>query len=290
MAETSQQNSTSDTVSVQPQENGFKELESALPPLQEDFITFPKQADTGIPPALYQARETSLALALSRSMPVLHSVDREQLIITASQQPSQPNPEGMRPTALSTLALLLYTQIPEDEELTSLITWGGAQNTQTMRCLLSQASLTQEMIIDLVGREDMIRLCQEWILRDKLNILEISLADQTNGKELLIIWPPLQLAIVPHSRVPPSNHQEFCPPPQQLPCFESQAYHGPQIPPRLPPPLPQQPLQVRPPPAAIPQGLVQLFRYQPYHQPGAYNQQPLKQEKRRGGISGFLGI
>ncbi|OAV87721.1 hypothetical protein PTTG_29310 [Puccinia triticina 1-1 BBBD Race 1] len=67
MAETSQQNSTSATASAPPQRNGFEELKSALPPLQEDFLKLPKDEpippDTGIPPALYHPRETSIALA-----------------------------------------------------------------------------------------------------------------------------------------------------------------------------------------------------------------------------------
>ncbi|OAV85369.1 hypothetical protein PTTG_30575, partial [Puccinia triticina 1-1 BBBD Race 1] len=103
------------------------------------------------------------------------------------------------------------------------------------------------------------------------------------GNELLnstaqIIRPPSQLAIVPHaSQQPilatpkpeptdsqqqamaqdfqgptPSNHQEFFPQPH----LENQTYHGPPMP---PPPPPPQTLRVRPPPASIPQEVVQLF-------------------------------
>ncbi|OAV90200.1 hypothetical protein PTTG_00692, partial [Puccinia triticina 1-1 BBBD Race 1] len=212
MAETSQQNSATATASAPPQKNGFEELESALSTLQEDFLKLPEEEplppDTGIPPALYHPRETSIALALSRSTPVPRRIDREQMDLTVdipqtSQPPSQPtNPKGMRPTALPNLALLLYTQnprreassgpmdlIPEEEELSSLISMFNeqfdlfvrareAQNTLTMRRLLSQASLTQEMIIELVGRNDGIRLCQEWIPGDKLHSLEASLMIQ----------------------------------------------------------------------------------------------------------------
>ncbi|OAV87722.1 hypothetical protein PTTG_09700 [Puccinia triticina 1-1 BBBD Race 1] len=174
-----------------------------------------------------------------------------------------------------------------------------AQNTLTMRLLLSQASLTQEMIIELVGKNDAIHLCQEWISRDKLNSLEASLMTQNKGNKpsnstAQIIRPPSQLPKVPHaSQQPilatptpeptgfqkqamaqefqgptPSNHQEFFPPLQPQPRLENQTYHGP---PMLPPPPPLQTLQMRPPPASILQEVVQLFRPNPHYQLGGYN-------------------
>ncbi|OAV94832.1 hypothetical protein PTTG_26836 [Puccinia triticina 1-1 BBBD Race 1] len=312
MAETSQKNCATATASAQPQKNGFEELESALPPLQEDFFKLPEEEplppDTGIPPALYQPRETSIALASSRSTPVPRPIDREHIDLTVNLPPtsqplSQPtNPEGMRPTAPPNLALLPYTQSPrreassgpmdlilEEEELSSLISMFNkqfdlfvrareAQNPLTMRRLLSQASLTQEMIIELVGRNDGIRLCQEWIPRDELHNLEASLMTQNSGQgprnlTAQMIRPPSQIAMVPHaSQQPilamptpkptgsqlramaqdfqgpiPSNQPQFQPQPQQ-PRLESQNYQGP---PMAPPPPPQT-LQVRPPPASIP--------------------------------------
>ncbi|OAV94762.1 hypothetical protein PTTG_26871 [Puccinia triticina 1-1 BBBD Race 1] len=212
----------------------------------------------------------------------------------------------MRPMVSPNLALLPYTPnprreassgpmdlIPEEEELSSLISMFNkqlnlffrareAQNTLTMRRLLSQASLTQEMIIELVGRNNGICLCQEWIPRDELHSLEASLMTQNNGpgpqnSTAQMIRPPLQLAIVPHaSKQPilatptpeptgsqpqnmaqefqgptPSNLPDFCPQPQHQQRPENQNYHGPQMPPP-PPALPPQTLQVRPPPASIP--------------------------------------
>ncbi|OAV86803.1 hypothetical protein PTTG_10391, partial [Puccinia triticina 1-1 BBBD Race 1] len=242
MAETSQQNCATATASAPPQKKGFEELESALPTLQEDFLKLPEEQplppDTGIPPALYQPRETSVALASSRSTPVPQPINREQIDLTVnlpptSQQLSQPtNPEGMRPTAPPNLAFLPYTQsprreassgpmdlIPEEEELSSLISMFNkqfdlfvrareAQNTLTMRRLLSQAALTQGMIIELVGRNNGIRLCQGWIPRDELHSLEASLMTQNNGQGPLnstaqIIRPPSQLALVPHASQKP---------------------------------------------------------------------------------------
>ncbi|OAV92779.1 hypothetical protein PTTG_27539 [Puccinia triticina 1-1 BBBD Race 1] len=103
MAETSQNNCATDTALAQPPKNGFEGLEAALPPLQEDFFKLPEEEplppDTGIPPALYHLRETSIALDSSRSTPVPRPIDREQMDLTVdipqtSQLPSQPtNPE-----------------------------------------------------------------------------------------------------------------------------------------------------------------------------------------------------
>ena len=338
MAETSQQNKGSGTASVPPQRSGFEELESAFPPLQEDFLKFPEQEpptpDTGIPPALYQARETDLALASNRSTPVPRPVDREQMIPTAnylqrSQPPAQPpNPEGMKPNASPSLALLPPIQnprpeessgpmdlIPEEQELTSLINMFNdqfdmfvrareAQNTSTMRRLLSQASMTQEMITDLVGRDEAIRLCQEWIPGEELYSLDTSLAHQNYGRDPqnpteTIIRPPSQLALVPHvhhhpmTATPtpeptglqhqvtsqefqgptPSNQPEFCPQPRQPPRLENTPYRGHQMQQPPPPPPSQPPPQARQRPATIPQEVVQLFRHHPYQQHGGHNQQ-----------------
>ncbi|OAV95196.1 hypothetical protein PTTG_11141, partial [Puccinia triticina 1-1 BBBD Race 1] len=313
MAETSQQNSASATASVQPPRKGFEELESALPPLQEDFLKFPEEEplppDTGIPPALYQARETSLAPALNRSTPVPRLVDREQMIPTANypqkdQPPSQPtNPEGMKPNASPSLALFppiqnprreessgLMDLIPEEMELTGLINLFNdqfdmffrareTQNTASMKRLLSQALMTQEMIIELVGRADAICLCQEWIPSKELHQLNQYLAQQNPADQT--IRHHSQLAVAPHAnyqpmiatptpeptglqyqvlaqkfQVPtPSNRQEL---PQPRP--EGQTYHGPQMPQPPPPPPPPQALQV-----------VQLFRPSPHYQPGGVN-------------------
>ncbi|OAV86213.1 hypothetical protein PTTG_30020 [Puccinia triticina 1-1 BBBD Race 1] len=332
MAETSQQNCATATALAQPPKNGFEGLEAALPPLQEDFLKLPEEEplppDTMIPPALYQPRETSIALASNRSTPVPRPIDREQIDLTVnppqtSQPPSQPiNPEGMRPTAPPSLALLPYTQsprreassgpmdlIPEEEELSSLISMFNeqfdlfvrareAQNISTMRRLLSQASMTQEMIIDLVGRNDGIRLCQDWIPREEHNNLEVSLTHQNNGNvppnsTALQFRTPLQLAMIPHANQWPlivtptpeptdfqhralaqefqvptlSNPPEPCPQPQSQLRPENQNYQGSP----LPPPPPPQTLQVRPPPASIPREVVQLFRPSPHHPTGGYN-------------------
>ncbi|OAV85371.1 hypothetical protein PTTG_30573, partial [Puccinia triticina 1-1 BBBD Race 1] len=178
MAETSQQNNSSATNSAPPQKSGFKELELALPPLGEDFLNFPQEEplppDTGIPPALYNPRETSLALASNRSTPVPRPVEREPMISAGTPMNSLPtNPEGLRPEAPPNLALLPPIQnphptdssgpmelIPEDPEISGLVNLFNdqfdlfvrareAQNLRTMKMILSQAATTQDMIEDI---------------------------------------------------------------------------------------------------------------------------------------------
>ncbi|OAV88279.1 hypothetical protein PTTG_07984 [Puccinia triticina 1-1 BBBD Race 1] len=187
MEGTSLPSSSSNTNLVPQPRSGFEEHESALLPLGEDFLTLPEgemlPPDTGIPPALYNPRETSIALAFSRSTPVPQPVEREQMSSVRTHPSPQPtNPEGMQPEAPQDLALLPSAPnpppqdisgpmevIPEEQEIVSLINMLNkqfnmyvraqeAQNTQAMRRLLAQATLTQEMMEDIVGNADSIHL------------------------------------------------------------------------------------------------------------------------------------
>ncbi|OAV85181.1 hypothetical protein PTTG_30722, partial [Puccinia triticina 1-1 BBBD Race 1] len=238
MEETSQQSRDSNTNSAPQPRRGFEELESALPPLGEDFLQFPQEEtlppDTGIPPALYNPRETSLALASNRSTPVPRPVEREQMIPpdsfqTTNPQPPQPtNQEGLRPGTSPDLALHPFapTQPPvqqpaethapmeiiqEESEIASLVHLFNdqfdlfvrareSQNVRTMRMILSQAATTQDLIEELVGREDSLRLCQEWIPRAELNELERSLYNRPPTEQ-----PPPMYAPPTSTTAPPAT-------------------------------------------------------------------------------------
>ncbi|OAV93809.1 hypothetical protein PTTG_27167 [Puccinia triticina 1-1 BBBD Race 1] len=157
--------------------------------------------------------------------------------------------------------------IPEDPEISGL------------------AATTQDMIKDIAGREETIRLCQEWIPRMELNeILERSMYHQGNSnKPQNTAAPPLhnnpaRKFLTPDLRdwegsYPSVQSRNSAAPPQQPPLQENMPYRGPQMPPPPAPPPSQPPLQVRQHPATIPQEVVQLFRHHPYQQPGGYNQQ-----------------
>ncbi|OAV89119.1 hypothetical protein PTTG_07858 [Puccinia triticina 1-1 BBBD Race 1] len=201
MEGTSQPSNNFATNSAQPQRNGFGELELALPPLDKDFITFPQEEplppDTGIPPAPYNPRETSLSLALNRSTPVPPPVEREKIIpARLHPSPQSTNQEGLQPGAPPDLSLVPPAQnpappdssvpmdiTPEDQEILNLVNllkeqldmqvrvW-EAQNTRGLRRLLSQAPTIQEMMEDIAGREEAIRLSQDWIPREEVGSTE----------------------------------------------------------------------------------------------------------------------
>ncbi|OAV89313.1 hypothetical protein PTTG_28730 [Puccinia triticina 1-1 BBBD Race 1] len=103
---------------------------------------------------------------------------------------------------------------PEDQEILNLVNllnkqfdmhvraW-EVQNTRALRRLLSQAATTQEMMEDIVGREEAIRLSQHWIPREDLNALERKLYHQNLDAERRA--PPIttaqtstNLALSPH--------------------------------------------------------------------------------------------
>ncbi|OAV84970.1 hypothetical protein PTTG_09741, partial [Puccinia triticina 1-1 BBBD Race 1] len=153
--------------------------------------------------------------------------------------------------------------IPEDPEISGLVNLFNnqfnlfvqareAQNLRTMKMILSQAATTQDMIEDIVGREETIRLCQDWIPRKELNDVERLIYNQGNTNQPQITAaPPSQnnpsLALILHS-----NHQPMMATPTPEPTnFQHRTreagYQGPtpQSNPgaQAPPPPPQQPLR-----------------------------------------------
>ena len=112
------------------------------------------------------------------------------------------NPEVLRPGALKDLALLPLIQkqypadssgpmevIPEEAEITGLVNLFNnqfdlfvrareCQNARLMRLILSQAAMTPEMIEALAGREETMRLCQDWIPREELAEMERPIYNQ----------------------------------------------------------------------------------------------------------------
>ncbi|OAV85022.1 hypothetical protein PTTG_30862, partial [Puccinia triticina 1-1 BBBD Race 1] len=172
--------------------------------------------------------------------------------VAGSQPTSQPtNPAGLRPEAPPDLALLPPIQnhqaedssgpmdlIPEDPELTGLVNLFNdqfdlfvrareAQNWRSVRMILTQAATTQDMIQEIAGREETIRICQEWIPRIELNELERTLYHQGNNyAPPAIAAPPSQsnqsLAIAPHP-----HHQPMMATPTPEPATTTAAYANP---------------------------------------------------------------
>ncbi|OAV86223.1 hypothetical protein PTTG_30015, partial [Puccinia triticina 1-1 BBBD Race 1] len=161
-------------------------------------------------------------------------------------------------------------------------------NVRTMRLILSQAATTQDMIEELVGREDTIRLCQEWIPRAELNEMERSIyhqqmnyipyqpthaqppppatsAPQTVASTALAPHPNHRLPLAsptpePSQRPPPSTGYQG-----HTPAHNQRSIHAP--PP--PPPPPPQHLMERHHPASTQLDGIPAQRHHPYQRPNA---------------------
>ncbi|OAV84846.1 hypothetical protein PTTG_31009, partial [Puccinia triticina 1-1 BBBD Race 1] len=106
--------------------------------------------------------------------------------------------------------------IPEDPELTGLVNLFNdqfdlfvrareAQNWRSVRMILTQAVTTQDMIQEIAGREETIRICQEWIPRIELNELERTLYHQGNNyAPPAIAAPPFAEQSVPSYSAAPA--------------------------------------------------------------------------------------
>ncbi|OAV88094.1 hypothetical protein PTTG_29149 [Puccinia triticina 1-1 BBBD Race 1] len=231
-----------------------------------------------------------------------------------SSLPHPTNPEGLRPGAPPDLSLVPPAQnqapqdssgpmelTPEDQEILNLVNLLNeqykmyvrareTQNARAQRRLLSQAATTQEMMEDIVGREESIRLSQDWIPREDLNALERTLYQQTLDAERRA--PPItnaqtntSLALAPHSdhqplvatptpEPPGSRHQAqetnylgptppYAPQAPMPPPYDYQTHQ------MMPPPPPQQQQMARLPPASTQLDGTQAPRHHPYQRPNA---------------------
>ncbi|OAV87157.1 hypothetical protein PTTG_29545 [Puccinia triticina 1-1 BBBD Race 1] len=265
-------------------------------------------------------------------MPVPQPVEREQMIPARTHPSPQPtNPEGLRPGAPPDLSLVPPAQnqapqdssgpmerIPEDQEILNLVNllskqyelffraW-EAQNTRAQRHLLSQAATTQEMMKDIVGREESIHLSQDWIPREDLNALERTLYQQpldakrrappittvqTNTSLTLAPHPGHQpLGATPTPEPPGLQHQAqetsyqgptplYAPQAPMPPPYDHQAHQMP-----LPPP-PQQQQMARLPPASTQLNGTQAPHHHPYQRPNAPYHQPQPHYQQWGGQRG----
>ncbi|KAA1115522.1 hypothetical protein PGT21_036962 [Puccinia graminis f. sp. tritici] len=218
MAETSHMSSNSDIASAQQPRTGFESLESSLPPINEDTLLRPQAQwpaqDQGVSPALINSRAASIALESNRSTPVPHPIEREQMpfLNNYTDRPPQPRPfmttslanqmEDIRRTTTPSQAPSPFIQTrPQEQEHTEIVVdnadldmwlnlfnnqffmFARAQetsNVRDMRFILTQAAETQDRILEIVGREETIRLSENWHPREELALLEESLTRTTD--------------------------------------------------------------------------------------------------------------
>ncbi|KAH9442539.1 hypothetical protein Pst134EB_028790 [Puccinia striiformis f. sp. tritici] len=208
MAETSQpsnnseiSNSKQSSPSALPLQNAFAELESSLPPLLEGERTYhppePINLNQGMTPMDANSQATSLALASNMSTPVPAHVDRLPWTRPLVSEPALvPIPVVTNQPELRTRTPVLNENSQENQGLstgeepyippsaiaTTMLDqqWNlfqrarQARNVPLMRTALQQAISTQELLTNLVGHEEMLRVSLQWIARDEMNLLEQS--------------------------------------------------------------------------------------------------------------------
>ncbi|KAA1119285.1 hypothetical protein PGT21_020588 [Puccinia graminis f. sp. tritici] len=189
---------TANINSAQLQQRGFKSLSNNLPLLNKTNVRSPvgeaSLSSQGISPALINSRATSLALESmsNRSTPVPRPVEQETFGVhlnTATSHPIlSPTPLAPNQNVLPGLNQTPALEGPEDiivdnPQLETVINlfnnqWlmfvqaRENQNVPMMRFALQQAVGSQEVIRNLAGGEEMLRICENWIACEVLADLE----------------------------------------------------------------------------------------------------------------------
>ncbi|KAA1092501.1 hypothetical protein PGT21_005249 [Puccinia graminis f. sp. tritici] len=189
---------TQDTDLVLPQRSDFTSLSSSLPPINVTGTRRPaegaQRSELGVSPALINSRATSLALETmsNRSTPVPRPVERQNFAIPTntatgfqiqSPTPRQPNqtlipamdqsqaPDGQEDIIVDNEQLETIINLFNDQWL-MFVQAREHQNVPMMRFALQQAIGSQEVIRNLAGGEEMLRICENWIAQEELADLE----------------------------------------------------------------------------------------------------------------------
>ncbi|POW08094.1 hypothetical protein PSHT_09722 [Puccinia striiformis] len=201
MAETSQPNNELDnsnssrtSPSAQQPRNDFAELESSLPPLPDIGRSLPLHGpldlDQGVSPRDVNPLAASLALALNMSTPVPAPIDRFSTIRpplaasawnlfpsgqrTPASPPLIPIPSENRQESsavpmegvVSTRQYDL-TKAMLDQQWALFVVAQEARDFNLMRMVLNQAIASQDLLTNLVGREEMLRVSENWVARER---------------------------------------------------------------------------------------------------------------------------
>ncbi|KAI9608206.1 hypothetical protein KEM48_003338 [Puccinia striiformis f. sp. tritici PST-130] len=215
MAEISQQsnkpsnsNSNRNSPLVQQPRNDFAELESSLPPLPDIGQSLPSQGpldlDQGVSPSDVNPLAASLALASNMSTPVLAPIERFgmnrpplaasawNLFPSGQRTPASPPlipipsevqqensavpMEGVVSTRQFDLAKAML-----DHQWALFVVAQEARDVNLMRMALNQAIPSQDLLTNLVGREEMLRISEDWVARDELAHLDRSMSNNSNN-------------------------------------------------------------------------------------------------------------
>ncbi|KAI9614514.1 hypothetical protein KEM48_005980 [Puccinia striiformis f. sp. tritici PST-130] len=236
MAETSQQsnkpsnsNSNRDSPSVQQPRNDFAELESSLPPLPDIGRSLPSQGpldlDQGVSPSDVNPLAASLALASNTSTPVPAPIERFgmnrpplaasawNLFPSGQRTPASPPlipipsevqqensavpMEGVVSTRQFDLAKAML-----DHQWALFVVAQEARDVNLMRMALNQAIPSQDLLTNLVGREEMLRISEDWVARDELAHLDRSMSNSSDNLTPTQVSNPTGPPIIPTSSHP----------------------------------------------------------------------------------------
>ncbi|KAH9442390.1 hypothetical protein Pst134EB_028644 [Puccinia striiformis f. sp. tritici] len=296
MAETSQQsnkpsdsNSNSNSLLAQQPRNDFAELESSLPPLPDIGRSLPSQGppdlDQGVSPSNVNPLAASLALASNMPTPVPAPIERFGMNRpplaasawnlfpfgqrTPASPPLVPIPSKVRQenTAVPMEGVVSTRQFDLakamlDHQWALFVVAQEARDFNLMRMALNQAIPSQDLLTNLVGREEMLRISKDWVARDELAHLDRSTSNSsgnlTQAQAPNLVGPPViptdshptanPNTAPPHQPVRRANHtnrnqRELRPTPEIQFLGRTHSVTRERLPPPPPPPISHQAYQ-----------------------------------------------
>ncbi|KNF02354.1 hypothetical protein PSTG_04557 [Puccinia striiformis f. sp. tritici PST-78] len=208
MAKTSQPNNELDnsnssrtSPSAQQARNNFTELESSLPPLPDIGRSLPLHGpldlDQGVSPRDVNLLAASLALASNMSTPLPAPIERfgttrpplaasawnlfpsgqrtpsSPLLVPIPSENRQENSAVLMEGVVSTRQYDLAKVMP-NQQWALFVVAQEARDFNLMRMVLNQGIASQDLLTNLVGQEEMLRVSENWVARDELAHLDLS--------------------------------------------------------------------------------------------------------------------
>ncbi|POW02800.1 hypothetical protein PSHT_11928 [Puccinia striiformis] len=187
----------------------------------------PLDLDQGVSPRDVNLLAASLALASNMSTPIRHdstpssSLGVEPIPIrpensgipSASTNPSENRQENSAVPMEGVVSTRQYdlTKAMLDQQWALFIVAQEARDFNLMRMVLNQAIASQDLLTNPVGREEMLRVSENWVVRDELAHLDRSTLDNSDNRTQIPVQnqagPPVVLTSSHPSANP--NHAGF---------------------------------------------------------------------------------
>ncbi|KNF00894.1 hypothetical protein PSTG_05786 [Puccinia striiformis f. sp. tritici PST-78] len=247
------ENSTSSrsTQSALPLQSAFAELERSLPPLPDLERTHTQQdpidLNMGVSPREVNPLATSLALASSASTPVPAYINRLEWnrpqstappLIPLPIVPNQPTtpatnsappeiPTENRPEGTAEIPYVPPSELAKamlDNQWYLFERARESQNIPLMRTALEQAISTQDLLTNLIGREQMLQVSEGWSARVEMDYLETSHRSNTNPPGQTLVPTQAEPMVLSTPHLPTANQQYLRPTPalnNQAPTYRT---------------------------------------------------------------------